>query len=124
MPLHTDRLAALCFSVAMAAAPGADACTRVLYETGAGTYIVGRNMDWNDLNMETDFWVFPRGMARNSGVGPDSITWTSKYGSVIISVYPTPSKSRSMTIGRRSAARTSCPGPSARPTASCAPAIT
>jgi len=31
--------------------------------------------------------VFPRGMARNGGVGPDSIAWTSKYGSVIISVY-------------------------------------
>ena len=65
----------------------ADACTRVLYETGAGTYIVGRNMDWNDLTMETDFWAFPAGMKRDGGVGPDSIAWTSKYGSVIISVY-------------------------------------
>ena len=57
------------------------------YETGTGTYIVGRNMDWNDLTMEADFWVFPAGMKRDGGVGPDLIAWTSKYGSVIISVY-------------------------------------
>jgi penicillin V acylase-like amidase (Ntn superfamily) len=84
---HSNGLAALCFSAAMVAAPGADACTRVLYETGTGTYIVGRSMDWNDLKMQTDFWVFPRGMKRDGGVGPGSITWTSKYGSVILSVY-------------------------------------
>jgi penicillin V acylase-like amidase (Ntn superfamily) len=69
------------------AMPHAEACTRVLYETGTGTYITGRSMDWNDLHMQTDFWVFPRGMKRDGGVGPSSITWTSKYGSVIISAY-------------------------------------
>jgi hypothetical protein len=68
-----NGLAALCLSAAMVAAPGADACTRVLYETGTGTYIVGRSMDWNDLKMQTDFWVFPRGMARDGGVGEGSI---------------------------------------------------
>jgi penicillin V acylase-like amidase (Ntn superfamily) len=67
--------------------PHAEACTRVLYETGTGTYITGRSMDWNDLQMETDFWIFPRGMKRDGGVGPGSITWNSKYGSVIISAY-------------------------------------
>jgi penicillin V acylase-like amidase (Ntn superfamily) len=67
--------------------PHAEACTRVLYETGTGTYIAGRSMDWNDLKMGTDFWIFPRDMKRDGGVGPGSITWTSKYGSVIISIY-------------------------------------
>lgn len=62
-------------------------CTRVLYETGNGSYIVGRNMDWNDLHMPSDFWIFPRGMKRDGGVGNGSITWSSKYGSVIISIY-------------------------------------
>jgi penicillin V acylase-like amidase (Ntn superfamily) len=85
--MHLHKLSALCLTVTLAAAPVAEACTRVLYETGAGTYIVGRNMDWNDLKMRTDFWAFPRGMKRDGGVGPGSITWTSKYGSVIISVY-------------------------------------
>lgn len=74
-------------ALTVAGAHFANACTRVLYETGTGTYIVGRNMDWNDLTMETDFWVFPAGMKRDGGVGPDSIAWTSKYGSVIISIY-------------------------------------
>lgn len=64
-----------------------EACTRVLYETGTGSYIVGRNMDWNDLKMKSDFWIFPRGMSRDGGVGNGSITWKSKYGSVIISFY-------------------------------------
>ncbi len=62
-------------------------CTRVLYETGTGTYITGRSMDWNDLQMETDAWVFPRGMTRDGGVGAGSITWTSKYGSLIVCAY-------------------------------------
>ncbi|MCB1114629.1 MAG: linear amide C-N hydrolase [Chlamydiia bacterium] len=64
-----------------------DACTRVLYETGNNTYLVGRNMDWSDTKMPSDFWIFPRGMAKDGGVGKGSINWTSKYGSVIISIY-------------------------------------
>ncbi len=44
-------------------------------------------MDWNDLEMETYWWTFPRNMKRDGGVGPGSITWTSKYGSVILSAY-------------------------------------
>ena len=68
-------------------APRAEACSRILYETGTGTYITGRSMDWNDLQMQADFWVFPRGMKRDGGVGAGSITWTSKYGSVVIAAY-------------------------------------
>lgn len=34
-------------------------CTRVLYETGYGTYIVGRNADWNDETVEGVLWLFP-----------------------------------------------------------------
>lgn len=62
-------------------------CTRILYRTGTGTYVTGRGMDWNDLDMQTDCWVFPGGMRRDGGVGAGSITWTSKYGSVILSIY-------------------------------------
>lgn len=72
--------------IIISASPAA-ACTRVLYETGEGSYITGRNMDWADLQAETDFWIFPRGMKRDGGVGAGSIAWTSKYGSVIISFY-------------------------------------
>jgi penicillin V acylase-like amidase (Ntn superfamily) len=62
----------------------ADACTRILYETGNKTYIVGRTMDWA-VDPHTDLWSFPKGMQRDGGVGPQSIQWSSKYGSVVAS---------------------------------------
>ena len=74
------------FASACSAGVQADACTRVLYETGNGTYIVGRTMDWYD-DTGTDLWAFPRGMERDGGVGANSITWTSKHGSVVADIY-------------------------------------
>lgn len=62
------------------------ACTRILYETATNNFIVGRTMDWYD-DTGTDLWAFPRGMVRDGGVGPDSIKWTSKYGSVVADIY-------------------------------------
>ena len=64
-----------------------DACSRLLYETGTGTYIVGRSMDWNDPKAETDLWTFPSGMQRDGGIGKNPVSWTSKYGSVVASFY-------------------------------------
>jgi penicillin V acylase-like amidase (Ntn superfamily) len=76
------------FTVAMGilGAQAADACTRILYETGTKNYIVGRTMDWFD-DIGSDLWAFPRGMERDGGVGPDSIKWTSKFGSVVADIY-------------------------------------
>jgi len=62
-------------------------CSRIKYETGTGTYIIGRGMDWNDPTAETDLWVFPKGMPRDGGIGKNPIRWTSKYGSVVASFY-------------------------------------
>jgi choloylglycine hydrolase len=62
------------------------ACTRVLYEMGTKNYIVGRTMDWYD-DTGTDLWAFPRGMVRDGGVGPGSIKWKSKYGSLVADIY-------------------------------------
>jgi len=62
-------------------------CSRIEYETGTGTYITGRGMDWNDSTMPTDLWVFPKGMQRDGGIGTHPITWTSRYGSVIAAIY-------------------------------------
>ncbi len=62
-------------------------CTRVLYETGVQTYMVGRTMDWSDMKSGADWWVFPRRMKRDGGAGEGSITWTSKYGSLVVSIY-------------------------------------
>ena len=62
-------------------------CTRIKYESGSGSCITGRGMDWNDPNAPTDLWVFPRGMERDGGIGATPIKWTSKYGSVVASFY-------------------------------------
>ena len=64
----------------------ADACTRLLYETGTSNYIVGRTMDWAE-DPGTNLWAFPKGLARDGGVGAGSIKWTAKHGSVISSFY-------------------------------------
>ena len=64
----------------------ADACTRILYETGAKNYLVGRTMDWME-DPGTDLWAFPMGLSRDAGVGPGSIKWTAKHGSIVSSFY-------------------------------------
>jgi len=69
----------------------ADACSRILYKTGTGTYITARSMDWVDPDLTTDLWVFPQGIKRNGGGSDNALTWTSKYGSVISSFYGTAS---------------------------------
>ena len=64
----------------------ADACTRVVYLGEGNRIITARSMDWKK-DIETNLWIFPRGIERTGEVGPNSIKWTSKYGSVISSGY-------------------------------------
>jgi choloylglycine hydrolase len=64
----------------------ADACTRILYETGTKSFMVGRSMDWME-DPGTDLWAFPRGLARDGAAGAGSIKWTAKHGSVVSSFY-------------------------------------
>jgi len=73
-------------SAGMLVSPMADACTRLVYLGDNGEVVTGRSMDWK-TDMGTNLWVFPRGMKRSGEVGPNSIEWTSKYGSVIASGY-------------------------------------
>lgn len=61
-----------------------NACTRVVYNGTNGTIITARSMDWKD-DIPANLWVFPRGMQRNGEVGTSSVSWKSKYGSVITS---------------------------------------
>jgi penicillin V acylase-like amidase (Ntn superfamily) len=65
----------------------ADACSRILVETGNGSYITARSMDWIDPNLPSDLWIFPQGIKRNGGGSENELTWTSKYGSVITAFY-------------------------------------
>jgi len=83
---HLALVPVFLFSMALG---HAEACSRLLYKTGNGTYITARSMDWNDPDLTTSLWVFPQGMKRNGGDGKNALTWTSKYGSVISSFYDT-----------------------------------
>jgi choloylglycine hydrolase len=66
--------------------PIVDACTRIVYQGPNGTILTARSMDWKE-DIMTNLWIFPRGMERNGEVGPNSLKWKSKYGSVIASGY-------------------------------------
>lgn len=62
------------------------ACTRVVFHGEGEQIITARSMDWKS-DLATNLWVFPSGMSRNGEAGPNSVEWTSKYGSVIASAY-------------------------------------
>jgi penicillin V acylase-like amidase (Ntn superfamily) len=66
--------------------PDAIACTRAVYFGKESQTVTGRSMDWVE-DMQTNLWVFPRGLQRDGGLGQGSLEWTSKYGSVAASVY-------------------------------------
>ncbi len=63
----------------------ADACTRAVF-IGKNDVITARSMDWKS-DVGTNLWILPNKVARTGLAGPNSIKWTSKYGSVIASGY-------------------------------------
>ncbi|CAB3845573.1 linear amide C-N hydrolase [Achromobacter anxifer] len=68
------------------AAPAAWPCTRAVFHGANGQVVTARSMDWkNDIT--SNLWVLPRGMARSGEAGPNSLRWTSRYGSVVTSGY-------------------------------------
>ncbi|WP_259163934.1 linear amide C-N hydrolase [Comamonas sp. BIGb0152] len=62
------------------------ACTRVVYLGANDQVITARSMDWKS-DITSNLWVLPRGMARSGEAGPNSLRWTSRYGSVVTSGY-------------------------------------
>ena len=80
-------VAAFLATTLMAAGPApVQACTRALYVATDGTVIVGRSMDWGE-DMMSNMWVLPRGMKRDGRGGKNTISWESKYGSLIVTAY-------------------------------------
>lgn len=80
-------LPAIVAAAAVAVAPvAASACTRLVYHGANDDVITARSMDWK-LDVQTNLYVLPRGMARTGQAGPNSIKWTSKYGSVVATGY-------------------------------------
>lgn len=78
-------IASLCVFLTLLPVP-LSACSRAVYFGIEGQTVTGRSMDWLE-DMHTNLWIFPRGMQRDGGMGDKGFKWTSKYGSVIASVY-------------------------------------
>lgn len=64
----------------------ANACSRFTYTGPDYTVVTGRSMDWVE-QLETDLWAIPAGISKVGSKEPNSVKWTSKYGSLIISGY-------------------------------------
>lgn len=63
------------------------ACSRAVYTSPDSTHVVtGRNMDWFE-SLDASLWVMPREIKHNGAAGQNSIEWTSKYGSVVITAF-------------------------------------
>jgi penicillin V acylase-like amidase (Ntn superfamily) len=63
-----------------------EACTRAVYFGKDGQVVTGRTMDWFISDMDTNLWLYPRGLER-SGATKSPFTWKSKYGSVVTTIY-------------------------------------
>jgi choloylglycine hydrolase len=61
-------------------------CTRAVYFGKEGQTVTGRTMDWFVSDMDTNTWLFPRGMQRTTSLA-NPVSWTSKYGSVVTTIY-------------------------------------
>lgn len=77
---------ALITTLLMGASSVSQACTRCLHAFGDGTVVVGRSMDWME-DPGSEVWCFPRGLQRHGNAGAESLTWKSRYGSVVVSFY-------------------------------------
>ena len=69
------------------------ACTRVLWNEGGPAILVGRTMDWPE-STEPVLTVLPRGLRHDGGrlagqslKDSNPLVWTSKYGSLVTTVY-------------------------------------
>lgn len=76
-------LAAVCLALSPAES---DACTRAVYLGPDGMVVTGRTMDWKE-DPASNLYIFPRGVQRRGARTDNTITWTSRYGSVITAGY-------------------------------------
>ena len=75
-------LTSLCAGlVLLSSAITAEACSRVTWLGPDGTVITGRSMDW-PYSFNSHLYVIPRGITQNGAGGPNSLTWTSKFGAI------------------------------------------
>ena len=77
---------ALVAAIAALAPPPAAACTRAVYLGDGDLVITARTMDWM-ADTGTNLWALPRGLHRDGCEGPESLEWTSRYGSLVATAY-------------------------------------
>ena len=80
------------------AVPGASACSRMLSADNGQAVLTARNMDW-PVDMGTSLWLLPRGLERDGLAGKNSVTWTSKYASIVTASAWLPSGKSAMSDG-------------------------
>lgn len=90
---RSATIALLCAALITAPIQSAVACTRVLWNDNKLAVVVGRTMDWPE-STDPVLTVFPRGMKRDGGrlatttvVADNPARWTSRYGSVVTTIY-------------------------------------
>jgi penicillin V acylase-like amidase (Ntn superfamily) len=85
--------ALIAVTMGLASSQPAEACSRILWNDNKLAVVVGRTMDWPE-STEPTLTVLPRGMNRDGGrTGPivtvedNPAKWTSKYASMVTTVY-------------------------------------
>jgi penicillin V acylase-like amidase (Ntn superfamily) len=73
-------------ALALVAPTAAMACSRAVYFGKEGQVVTGRTMDWFIQDMDTNIWMYPRGLERNSNT-KTPMSWKSRYGSVVTTIY-------------------------------------
>lgn len=65
-----------------------EACTRAVYLGDEGMVVTGRTMDWKE-DPQSNIYLFPRGLQKRGALSgnENTVTWTSKYGSVSTAGY-------------------------------------
>jgi penicillin V acylase-like amidase (Ntn superfamily) len=61
-------------------------CSRIQWKAEGQPVLVGRNMDWTE-RMGTKLYVMPKGIEQQGLVETNPVKWTSKYGSVVATVW-------------------------------------
>lgn len=93
MPRRLLYSTIVCGALAAALPVAADACTRVLWNGNHTAVVVGRSMDWPE-STEPVLTVLPAAMERDGDLFNGRVLgdnnparWTSKYGSLVTTVY-------------------------------------
>ena len=83
----------IALALGASAAPLADACTRILWNDNKLAVVAGRTMDF-PVSTEPVLTVLPRGIEHDGGMfagkrieSANPARWTSKYGSIVTSVF-------------------------------------